>query len=212
MIIYNYDAITKEYTHPENAYIDPEATKRTGTEVYFIPPNTTTIEPVEAPEGYVTVFEDDIWTIKKDYRGRYQIDESMTITIVKYIGDIEEGYVLLTDEQYEQILERPEYYVVQNGRLVVNPRLPEIEAEKLAKRYMTKWDFIKHILNPLGFTYAMLKEVLSKDINLEEAWECCSYVYRGDETLCANIQKLLPGATPEYLDEAFKAYGIQGGE
>ena len=85
------------------------------------------------------------------------------------------------------------------------------EQEKLAKTYMTKWDFVKHILNPLGFTFAMLKEILSKDIALEEAWACCSYVYRGDEVLCSNIQKLLPNATPEFLDKAFKTYGTYGG-
>lgn len=85
------------------------------------------------------------------------------------------------------------------------------EAERLAKTYMTKWDFVKYILNPHGFTYAMLKEVLAQDIQLEEAWSCCSAVYRGDDTLCTNLPKLLPTVTTEFLDEAFRKHGTYGG-
>lgn len=85
------------------------------------------------------------------------------------------------------------------------------EQEKLAKTYMTKWDFVKYILNPHNFTYAMLKEVLAKDVALEEAWACCSYVYRGDDTLCTNLPKLLPTVTTAFLDEAFKNHGTYGG-
>lgn len=211
MLVYNYDKNTKEYLYSEEAYIDPLASRMYGTEAYFIPENATKIAPIEVPKGYVTVFNNDYWVIEKDYRGKYQIGTTGDISVVDYIGELKEGFVLLTDEQYKQLQEQPEYYIVQNGVLIVNPRLPEIEAERIAKSYMTKWDFVKFILNPLGFTYAMLKEVLAKDIALEEAWECCSYVYRGDTTLCANIQHLLPGATPEYLDNAFKTYGTYGG-
>lgn len=211
MLIYNYDEYTKEYLYSEEAYLDPLATKLNGVDTYFMPENATKLMPIEAPTGYVTVFENDCWSIKKDYRGRHQIEPTGFISVIDYIGDVHDGFVLLTEEQYQKLLEDPTYYVVQNGMLIVNPKLPEIEAEKLAKTYMTKWDFVKHILNPLGFTFEMLKDVLSKDIALEEAWACCSYVYRGDQVLCANIQKLLPDATPEFLDKAFKTYGTYGG-
>ena len=103
------------------------------------------------------------------------------------------------------------WYLTDKCPMKTDEQKAQEARELLAKTYMTKWDFVKYILNPLGFTYAMLKEVLAKDINLEEAWECCSYVYRGDDTLCANIQNLLPQATPEYLDNAFKTYGTYGG-
>lgn len=211
MLIYNYDEYTKEYLYSEEAYLDPLATKLNGVDTYFMPENATKLIPMEASAGYVTVFEDGCWSIKKDYRGRHQIDATGFISVIDYIGDVHDGFVLLTEEQYQKLLEDPMYYVVQNNMLIVNPKLPEIEAEKLAKTYMTKWDFVKYILNPLGFTFAMLKDILSKDIVLEEAWACCSYVYRGDQVLCANIQKLLPDATPEYLDNAFKTYGTYGG-
>ena len=57
----------------------------------------------------------------------------------------------------------------------------------------------------------MLKEVLAKDIALEEAWECCSAIYRGDETLCTNLPKLLPTVTTAFLDKAFEEHGTYGG-
>ena len=111
---------------------------------------------------------------------------------------------------------RNKYYVV-NGELKVKTPI-ELEEEKkleeqekLAKTYMTKWDFVKYILNPHNFTYAMLKDVLAKDVALEEAWACCSYVYRGDDTLCTNLPKLLPTVTTAFLDEAFKNHGTYGG-
>ena len=116
----------------------------------------------------------------------------------------------------DYIANRNKYYVV-NGELKVKTPI-ELEEEKkleeqerLARTYMTKWDFVKYVLNPHGFTYAMLKEVLAKDVALEEAWECCSAVYRGDDTLCTNLPKLLPTVTTAFLDEAFKNHGTYGG-
>ena len=211
MLVYNYHNDTKEYLYAEEAYINPLATIESGTTKYFIPENATTIEPPKTTNGYVAVFTNDAWEIQKDYRGMHQMEPTGYISTVDYIGDIKDGFVLLTEEQYQKLLEEPEYYIIQNGILIVNPKMEDIEKERLAKTYMTKWDFVKYILNPHGFTYAMLKEVLAKDIQLEEAWSCCSYVYRGDDTLCTNLPKLLPTVTTEFLDEAFRNYGTYGG-
>lgn len=104
-----------------------------------------------------------------------------------------------------------QWYLAEKCPMKSQEQKKQEEQEKLARTYMTKWDFVKYVLNPLGFTYAMLKDVLAKDIQLEEAWACCSYIYRGDDTLCTNLPKLLPTATTAFLDEAFKNHGTYGG-
>lgn len=211
MLVYNYDENTKEYLGSEEAYIDPLMTKQTGVTQYFIPCNATKDIPPEAPNGYVQVYKDGIWTLIRDYRGKFQINPSNELSVVNYIGEPTDDSVVLTEAQYQQLLAKPEYYINNNGKLVKNPRWNDIESERLAKTYMTKWDFVKYVLNPHNFTYAMLKEVLAKDIALEEAWECCSAIYRGDDTLCTNLPKLLPTVTTAFLDEAFRNHGTYGG-
>lgn len=104
-----------------------------------------------------------------------------------------------------------QWYLAEKCPMKTQEQKKREEQEKLAKTYMTKWDFVKYILNPHNFTYAMLKEVLAQDIQLEEAWSCCSAVYRGDDTLCTNLPKLLPTVTTEFLDEAFRKHGTYGG-
>ena len=211
MLVYNYDENTKEYLGSEEAYIDPIATATSGTTKYFVPINTTTIIPPEAPNGFVQVYENNSWQLVRDNREKWQISPSNELSVIDYIGEPTDGSVVLTEAQYQQLLVEPEYYIVDNGKLIKNPKWNDIEAERLAKLSMTKWDFVKYILNPHNFTYTMLKEVLAKDVALEEAWECCSAVYRGDDTLCTNLPKLLPTVTTAFLDEAFKNHGTYGG-
>ena len=104
------------------------------------------------------------------------------------------------------------YGDIRRFQIIVTPKEEDNKEERLARTYMTKWDFVKYVLNPHKFTYAMLKEVLAKDIALEEAWACCSAIYRGDDTLCTNLPKLLPTVTTAFLDEAFETYGTYGGQ
>ena len=211
MKVYNYDEITKEYLYSEDAYLDPMASKEAGKDIYFTPANATTITPPTALNGFVQVFVNNAWDVVRDYRGKWQLGPTGEMSQIDYIGDVKEGYAILSEQQYQKQLEEPKYYVVIDGLVVVNPDWANIEQERLARTYMTKWDFVKYVLNPHKFTYAMLKEVLAKDIALEEAWECCSAIYRGDETLCTNLPKLLPTVTTAFLDEAFKTYGNYGG-
>lgn len=104
-----------------------------------------------------------------------------------------------------------QWYLAEKCPMKTPEQKKQEEQERLARTYMTKWDFVKYVLNPHNFTYAMLKEVLAKDVALEEAWACCSYVYRGDDTLCTNLPKLLPTVTTAFLDEAFRNHGTYGG-
>lgn len=141
MKLYLYDEITKEYIETIEAYIDPEESKIAGKEVYMYPANSTDLEPPLVGDNEIVLFENDNWVIKPDYRGLYQCNEDFIVTEIDKFGELEDGYIVITEEQADKIAEDNLYYVILDGELVVNPNY---EAEKANQRQTQfKKDFFK---------------------------------------------------------------------
>ena len=115
MKIYNYDPITFIYTFSENADLDPEETKRQGKNVYLLPANATFIKPPVAKEDKVRVFNENQWEYISDYRKNYdKVNSNLNVFDITEIGEIEEGYALVTKELGELIKVNPNDYVFEN--------------------------------------------------------------------------------------------------
>lgn len=155
MLIYNYHVITKEYIDSSEASLDPEETKVQGKEVYLIPANATDKKPSKAPKNKVNVFENNNWVLKDDFRGQSMVNEEMHPVEVTDIGELPEGYVLITEEQIELLNEKGEnYFIIEDGELIVNPDYEQEEAEKEAARIealsMTRSDFFDGTIRAFG--------------------------------------------------------------
>ena len=154
MLIYNYDKKTKEYIGYSNAELDPEETNIQGKDVYLVPANATLKEPPNVKQNQIQVFRND-WYIEPDYRGQYMVDDEMQPTEIKDIGDLPLGYVLITEEQIELLNEKgTNYFIIQDGKLIVNPNYEEEQAEKERERIfnlsMTRSDFFDGTIKAFG--------------------------------------------------------------
>lgn len=210
MLVYNYDE-NGIYTGSEDAFLDPEASKQQGERVYFLPANAT----FEAPPTEVNKIakrENNTWILINDFRGQYYVDSDMNPQKVTEAGDLPEGCALITQEQIELLNEKGKnYYLIDNGELILNPNYEKEEEEKekqrIAMLHMTKYDFYKYICQPNNITYPQLVQLVNSNENTAAAWNLCAYVYRGDELLIAAIKMYLPSMTDEQLTEIFEEYG-----
>lgn len=211
MELYNYDKITHEFTNTSIAFLNPEATKVEGKEVWLVPPNSTLKKPPKAKPFKVAVFENDTWVVKDDYRGRYVCNETLDVHIVQEIGALPDGYILITDAQAAQIVADPLFFIVQDGELIENPNYEQAkEAERkqhIAMLAMTKYDFFKCVCLPNGINYQTLMSIVNSNDEIAAAWNLCGHIYRGDTTLTANISNFIPTMTEEALDNIFEQYG-----
>lgn len=122
MKAYLYDADTKEFLYEEELDADPVATKRTGEWTPLIPANSTLIAPPKKVKAnHIPIFENNKWVQVLDYRGRYVISEDFDISFVDYLGELEDGYVLATEEEIEMIQKDPYYYIWSSKGLKINP-------------------------------------------------------------------------------------------
>lgn len=120
MLIYNYDSTTKEYTGSCGASLDPQETKAQGKDIYLIPAYATTVKPPKAKTNEVIIY-DNGWQIKADYRGKYIVNEDMEPQQVEEIGDLPDGFIVITEAQAAKIIEDDLYYVISGGKLIKNP-------------------------------------------------------------------------------------------
>lgn len=96
----------------------------------MLPAFCTKDVPPDVNQKEIAIFVDG-WKVKKDYRGMYQCDESLTITLIDYIGDVPSECVVITKEQAQKIQEDPLYYIVKDKKLIQNPNY---ETEKKKQR------------------------------------------------------------------------------
>lgn len=116
MKIYNYNPITFEYTGSQNADLDPQETKEQGKNVYLLPANATFIKPPESEPMKVRVFKEGSWSYEKDFRkGFYKVDSSLVVTEITELGDIPDGYILVTETIGDDIKVNPEKYIIDDG-------------------------------------------------------------------------------------------------
>lgn len=144
MLFYSYDSKTKEYTGSEEAYLDPEETKVQGHEIYCLPANATFAKPPKTKEHQTAVFNDG-WSKVADYRGEYIVNSDMYPIIQKDLGDLPEGYICITAEQAEKIQADRLYYIISDGKLIVNPNYEQEQAD------IREADFKSKFFNIEGF-------------------------------------------------------------
>ena len=214
--IYKYDELTGEYLDKDIARLNPVATKEAGEPVYLVPPFYTIKKPPKTSANNVAIYQNDTWMLKPDYRGCYICDELLNVQVVQEIGEIPDGYILITKAEAEQIANDPLWYVVQDGELVKNPNYEE-QKEQQRREYLsmfaiTKYDFFKYICEPNEISYQQLLTMVNLNDEIAAAWNLCERVYRGDDTLCTYITQFLPTMTPEVLDEIFESHGKYMGE
>lgn len=129
MKIYNYDSITKEYIGESEASLDIEATKAEGHNVYYLPACATFTKPPKTVQYEIAVYNNG-WTILADYRGCWIVDDNMQPKKVEVIGDLPEGFIVVTDAQCTKIVENPDFYVIDDGVLVPNPNYEQIKYQE----------------------------------------------------------------------------------
>ena len=206
MLVYNYDEITKEYIGYEEASLDPEETKKQKKDIYLIPANATSKKPPTVKKNEVAVFEDN-WVIKPDYRGQYMVDDEMQPTEIKDIGDLPLGYVLITQKQIELLNEKgTNYFIIQDGKLVINPNYEEEQAEKERERIShlkcTKRVFVL-MLEQLGLDYfEQIEPMINANRDAKLQWTLCVELERSNPLLDAIGGEL--GITHEQLDNLFR--------
>lgn len=149
MEIYNYSKDTHEYLSSSPADIDPQATKRTGEDVYLVPAYATLKKPPKASQYKVACFEQDIWVLKDDYRSEYACNPAMNVIFITEIGALPEGYIRITQKQAETIAKDPLYYIIEDGKLVRNPnyneqKLAQAKEEKLKEALAKAYNFINN--------------------------------------------------------------------
>ena len=185
---YSYDENTRELKGSIPLSLDVVRSQREGKECYLLPANSTLQEPLEPAQNKTNVFN-GTWELVSDYRKQYVTNESFEITEIKKIGDIPDGLILITAEQKAQIEADADYYVIEDGALVVNPNYEQIktqkEAERIARLTMTALDFIG-VLQQVGLTLAQINEYLENHLDLKMQLTYCQNVY------CGVVQQLCP--------------------
>ena len=117
--VYIFDNDTKEYKGTVQCDYNPEESKLQGKFVPLLGANET-LKPVpELLENQTAIFENNEWTVKADYRWKKQVNiSSKFITNVDYLGEIKDGWQLVTDEQADSIQQTPDKWTIKDGLLV----------------------------------------------------------------------------------------------
>ena len=205
MQLYLYDEFTKEYLKTIEAYLDPEETKIKGQEVYMYPANTTDIEPPIIAENQICIFEDNNWVVKADYRRQYQCNENLEVSLVENIGDLQDGFILITEEQAKKIMQDKLFYIVQDGELTENPNYEaeqsQKERERIGNLKLTKREVFLGLYQAKGVTPDQIKAQITDQMALIE-FEYANDYYRGNPLIDIVGAKL--GITPEQLNKFFE--------
>lgn len=96
------------------------------------------------------------WKIEKDYRFTHKMFKDNKIYNIEEIGEIPEGYTLITNEDAE----------------VVEKQIAENEMK------MTALDFI-NVLKVSGFTDEQIEEYLNSNLEIKHQLQYCQNVYYG---------------------------------
>lgn len=204
-LVYYYDA-EGYFTLTEPAYLNVEETEKQGKDVYYCPASATLIEPPEAGEKEVLHFTGSVWEIVKNYKWEYEINADMELKQIDHYGEPDEGYYLITKEEYNKIIQDRDYYILENGKLVENPNYDEIKAEKERQRLnllnLTKADVLLALYAGKGLTPEDIKEMLKNNVPALIKFDYASSYYRGDEVVNALGSAL--GYTTEEMDYLFE--------
>lgn len=186
---YSYDENTRELKGSIPLSLDVVRSQREGKECYLLPANSTLQEPLATAQNKTNVFNGTKWELVSDYRKQYVTNEDFEITEIKKMGDIPDGLILITAEQKAQIESDSDFYIIEDGALVVNPNYKQIKAQKeterVARLTMTALDFIG-VLQQAGLTLVQINEYLESHLDLKMQLTYCQNVY------CGVVQQLCP--------------------
>lgn len=205
MIIYNYDPITKEYTGYSEASLDPQETIVQGKDVYLIPANATDKKPPKAKTNETVIYENG-WQIKADFRGKYIVNDEMKPQQVTEIGELPEGYIVITDAQAAKIQEDDLYYVISEGKLIKNPDYDEQkqarEKERISHLKCTKRVFVL-MLEQMGLDYfEQIAPLINANRQARLEWDLCIELERANPLL--DLMGAQLDVTPAQIDKLFQ--------
>lgn len=143
MLVYYYDE-NKIYSGYSEAFIDPVKSKEQGERVYLLPSNAT-FEAPPTEVNKIAKYEDNTWILINDFRGQYYVDSNMFPQEVTKVGDLPEECALITQEQIVLLNEKGKnYFLIENGVLIVNPNYEEEETEKRRARFLNDFFEVKN--------------------------------------------------------------------
>lgn len=205
MKIYNYDANTFEYRGSQNADLDPQETKEQGKNVYLLPANATFIKPPASEPFKARVFKEGSWSYEKDFRkGFYKVDSNLVVSEITELGDIPEGYILVTEIVGDDIKTNPDKYIIDDG--IVREKTEEEkqaeEKEHISHLKCTKRVFIL-MLEQMGLDYfEQIEPMIEANRQARLEWNLCIELERSNPLLDSIGGEL--GITPEQLDKLFQ--------
>lgn len=132
-VMYCYDEASGEYTGTAEPLVDPK------TGEYLKWGFSTWETPPEVDEGQKAVILDGHWTVMSDNRDKKQINlETLEISDIDYLGDVQDGYQLITEETAEDFKTHPEKYRVIDGVFTDISNTDEYKAQQLEKAKTAK--------------------------------------------------------------------------
>lgn len=151
MLAYRFDENTKEYLGTQTAQIDPLEGG------YLLPANCTFLKVPKYQEGQIPVFENDIWVVKVDNRGKWQVKlDDVTFSKVDYVGE-KAGYQVISDEVYEDYMADNDKYAVVDGVFIdvsdteeYKEKKRQEEKERINGLSMTRSDFFDNTIKAWG--------------------------------------------------------------
>lgn len=203
MLAYRYDKTTKEYKGTQEAQINPLEGG------YLLPANCTFLEVPKYSEGFIPVFENDIWTVKIDNRGKWQVKlADVTFSKVDYIGE-KVGYQVISDEVYADYMADNDKYAVVDGVFVdvsdteeYKEKKRQEEAERVGNLQCTKRVFVL-MLEQLGLDYfEQIEPAINANRQAKLEWELCVELQRKNPLLDQLAGQF--GVTAKQLDDLFK--------
>lgn len=139
MFIYHYDEFTKEYLYKSEAEADPAETELQGKFIPLVPAYATLLEPPIFQENETPVLENNEWVIKPDYRNNYyKVDKNFVVEDITEIGNIKEGYYLISKEQGDLLKENPDKFKIVDGQIIEKSE-EEYQQEQLIKAKQNKY-------------------------------------------------------------------------
>lgn len=204
MKIYNYDPITFEYLGSQNADLDPQETKDQGKDVYLIPANSTTKKPPAHKEDKARIWQETEWQYVADYRAYYKVNSSLNVEDITELGELPEGYLLVTKELGDLIKENPDDYIIDNDEVRAKTAAEKEaeEEERISHLKCTKRVFVL-MLEQLGFDYfEQIEPLIDANRQAKLEWELCVELERSNPLLDAIGQEM--GVTHEQLNRLFQ--------
>lgn len=132
-VMYCYDETTGEYTGTAEPLVDPK------TGEYLKWGFSTWEAPPEVDESQKAVIKDGHWTVLDDNRDKKQINlETLEISDIDYLGNVQDGYQLITEETAEDFKTHPEKYKVIDGVFTDISNTDEYKAQQLEKAKTAK--------------------------------------------------------------------------